>query len=207
MSETVTASSGANDSSSGESANKSAPATSGEGNYPKDFVDKLKREKENLAKSKAALEEQLSALQKEKQSKEEADLQSQNRFKELYEAQRTRAETIEKELVSTKEAIVDGKKNSAIRSELFKLGLEEAHLDSAFKLLDKKMVEFDPNTGMVLGADEAAKAFHQSYGSLGFFKKQIPGVNHSAPSGQPGTIDLSKISTADKLKMLANLKK
>ncbi len=207
MSDEIIASSGAKDSTGGESKDKKQPDASGEGSYPKDFVDKLKREKENLAKGKTALEQELEALKKEKQSREEADLQAQNKFKELYEAQKARAESIEKELSSTRETIVEGKKNTAIRTELVKLGFDETHIESAFKLLDKKMVAYDQSTGTVVGADEAAKAFHQNYGSLGFFKKQTPGANHQAPGGQPGKIDLSKISTSEKLRMLAQMKK
>lgn len=208
MSEAANASSGAPDSSSGDSTSKQLPETRGDGNYPKDFVDKLKKEKENLSKGKSALEEQVNALLKEKQSREEAELQAQNKFEQLYQAQKVRAETFEKELASTREMITEGKKNTAIRSELFKLGLDEAHVETAFKLLDKNAVQVDPSTGVVFGADEAAKAFHQSYGSLGLFKKQASGVNHSAPGGNnPSAPEVSKLSQAEKLKMLVALKK
>jgi hypothetical protein len=205
MSET-TATSGANGSTSGEP-NKKVTSTSGDETYPKEFVEKLKKEKENLSKTLSGLQEQLTALQKEKQTKEETDLQSQNKFKELYEAQKAKSESIEKELLSTKETIIEGKKNTALRAELVKLGLDEVHLEPAFKLLDKKNVQFDPNTGVVIGADDAAKTFHQAYSSLGFFKKQATGANHTASVGQPGKTDISKMSIDDKLKLLATLKK
>lgn len=204
MSET-NATSGAKGSTSGEPVVKETSTSGGE-TYPKDFVEKLRKEKENLSKAVSSMQEQLTALQKEKQSKEETDLQSQNKFKELYEAHKVKSEGLEKELNSVKETIVEGKKNSALRTELVKLGLDEANLEAAFKLLDKKHVQFDPNTGTVLGADEAAKSFHQAYSSLGFFKKQTPGVNNTASTGHPGKSDISKLSMDEKLKLLATHK-
>jgi len=98
--------------------------------------------------------------------------------------------------------------NTQIRNELVKRGLDEAHVETALKLVDRSAVAIDPATQSVVGADEVAKKFHEAHAGLGFFKKSSAGTNQSATlnitSGAP---DYSKLSQEQKLKLLSTMKR
>lgn len=178
MSETNQATSGAVDETSGSS------DTVVDGKYPESFVNKIKKEKENLAKSiialKAEKDEALSLLKK----KNDEDLEKTAQYKTLWENSEKSKTELAAVLKAKEDQIKQGKMASSVRGELLKLGLAPEHLDTAFKLMDWKLVTTDPETDSVIGSDAAAKVFYDQHNSLGFFKKQAPGVNHNAPSGK-----------------------
>lgn len=182
--------------------------TSGSGTYPAEFVSKLKTEKENLAKALAAMRDELASVKTEKQTREQQELEQKQEYKRLYEAEKQRLEGLNKEYTGLKDQINQGKLNSALRSELVKLGLDEQHLEAALRLVDRNIVNIDPGTQVVVGADEAAKQFYSQYSSLGFFKKQTTVANHTATKTiNSGPLDLSKMSQEDKIKALAKLRR
>lgn len=178
--------------------------TSGSKTYPADFVEKLKGEKENLVKSVSELRGELESLKANQQTREQQELEQKQEYKRLYEAEKQRLEGLMKEHTGLKDQINQAKLNSSIRSELVKLGLDEAHLEAALRLVDRKLVNIDPGTQVVVGADEAAKQFHAQYSTLGFFKKATATANHAAPkSVSPGGSDFSKLSQEEKIRQLA----
>lgn len=194
-----TATSGA-DEIQGESKN----ASKGANGYPAEFVEKLKKEKENLAKALTGMREEFSNLQKTLQTREQQELEQKQEYKKLYESERQRVEILNKEHQALQEQIKQAKVNTAIRSELMKLGLDENHLETALKLIDRNVVNVDPGTQVVVGADEAAKQFHLKHAQLGFFKRPTPGINQTASKAvEPGGMDLTKLSQSDKIKLLA----
>lgn len=182
--------------------------TSGSKSYPADFVEKLKGEKENLVKSVSEMRAELERVKGEQQSREKQELEAKQEYKRLYEAEKANRENLFKEHSSLKEQINQAKVNSSIRSELVKLGLDESHLEAALRLVDKKIVNIDPGTQVVVGADEAAKQFHAAYSSLGFFKKAATAVNNAASTNvNPGPVDYSKMSQEEKIRALAQRRK
>jgi len=193
-----TASSGAVDN------QENTTVASGDGKYPAEFVEKLKQEKLNQAKALAAARQELNDLKNSVQTREQQELEQKQEYKKLYEAEKARVESIQKEYSSVQEQIRANKMATAVRSELIKLGLDETHAETALRLVDKNLVNIDPGTQIVVGADEAAKQFHAKHAALGFFKRSMPGVNHAAThSVEPGKTDFSKLSQTEKIKLLS----
>lgn len=175
-----------------------ASATSGanetESTVPRGHVDKILKEKQNYALKVKELESKLSAL-------EESKLQEQNQYKELAEKRLEQLKELESFKAQTMEQMERVKKVSAVKSHLKTLGLKPEHEEVALnKLLDTTKLMIDPDTGVVLGAEELAKEFRTTYASLGLFGKQVPGTNHDAPSSsQSGSTgkDLKSMSAAE----------
>lgn len=188
--------------------NGTATASSGAQSYPAEFVEKLKKEKENLAKANLATKQELDALKASQQTREQQELEQKQEFKKLYEAEKARAESVSKDLAGMQERIKQATINTSIRNELVKRGLDEAHVETALKLVDRSAVAVDPSTNAVVGADEVAKKFHEAHATLGFFKKGGASVNHSATQTVThGALDYSKMSQEQKLKLLATMKR
>lgn len=204
MSKESTATSGANtDTSGSESINtKETEKTS---DTPLEV--KLKREKDNVLKAKQLVEGENAKLLARIQELETLSLSEKEQYKTLYEREKEARELVIKELTSHKEKEVEGKKLSAIKKELFKLGLDPKFEEAALKLVDKKSIVVDQATDTIIGADEIAKQFHQNYGSLGFFSKAGSFANHTAAAAGPLKVDLSKMSVEQKLAALRQQKR
>jgi len=169
--------SGATDSTSGAVENNETEVeTSGAGETEENAAFKrLLREKKAETDKRRALELQL-------KERNEKDMLDKENYKELLKSReddlaKANATVQEYERVK-KQAQV----NSSLRDELLKLGADPKHMDKALKLMDRERLIVDEDTGVVIGAQEAAKAFYQSNSDLGFFSKKAPGVNHNAPS-------------------------
>lgn len=165
-----------------------------ESTVPRGHVDKILKEKQNYASRVKELEAKLSEL-------EEGKLQEQNQYKELAEKRLEQLKELETFKTQTMEQMERVKKVSAVKSHLKSLGLKPEHEDVALnKLLDVSKLMVDPDTGVVLGAEELAKEFRTTYAGLGIFGKNVPGTNHDAPSSSsPGPVgrDLSKMTAAE----------
>ena len=186
MSDNEMATSGATVETSG-SAKNTESATSGadKSTYDSDFVQKLKKEKDNW---KAKAEE----LALKSKAEHEDKLKSQMQFKELYESQKKATEEALAQKRELEAEITKTQIAAKVRGELAKLGMAQEYAEDAFRLMDWKLVSLDPETKTVIGAEEAAKAFHERYNGLGFFKKGSAGVNHNAPqNGKAPDIGLS----------------
>lgn len=185
-----------------ETVNDQSQATSGvsdsegAGSHPQTFVDKLRKEKENTTRKNVELQEQLAALQQQIVEAKESDLQKNEQYKELWTQEQEKRKVAEESFNSLQSKVTDGKKMSAIRDELLKRGLNPEHEKSAFRLMDTDQVMIDPDTGAIIGADDAAKDFHEQFKSLGFFGHPVPGVSHQATSNnnKPLIKDVSQMS-------------
>lgn len=204
MSENNTATSGANANTSGlapisnveaqvplsEAPHNAEQSTSGDAKqgdveaakaYPAHFVDKLKREKDNAAKRLHDLQAQLKTLEEQARTKQESELQEKEQYKTLWEQEKQRAQEVSGKLDGLKNQMVDARKRSAIKEHLLKLGLNPQHEKTAFRLMDSSTVIFDDETQSIVGAEEAARSFHDQFKDLGIFGKTVPGVSHQAP--------------------------
>lgn len=202
MSETTQAASGAAPSTSGDGNVQGANnSTSGEVEALRAQVEKLLREKKNVVAKAQELESSL-------KSKVESDLLEQQKYKELAEKRGELYESVSKELDQYKTMIQDGQVNTALSRELAKLGMNQTNLDVALKLIDRRVVEVDPSTNTVIGADVCAKTFYDEYSRKipGLFGKPGVGVNQQAPMPSLDTsdkVDLSKLSYKEKSEILA----
>jgi hypothetical protein len=171
-----------------------------EGKYPAHFVDKLKKEKAHV---KAQLDELRSKLE----SSEKAELEKQAKFRELWEAEQNKRQEAETQLAQLRETITQGRVVGAVKRELDKLGLRPEAGDAVMKLVDTKGVMLDEDTNTVLGAEDAAKTFFESYKTLGFFGGAgKPTGDHRAPLSTPQSKTLDQMSVKEKLNYLAQMK-
>jgi hypothetical protein len=137
-------------------------------------LDKVLREKRNYAAKAAELEAKIKEL-------EENKLVESQKFESLWQQEKEARVQAESKYSQLSTKIEDNEKKSAIRSELVKLGLNPQHEQTVFRLMDTKDVFLDQDTGAIIGADHAAKAFHESFKDLGFFGRKTPGVSYEAP--------------------------
>lgn len=171
-------------------------SSGGDQNYPAHFVDKLKKEKTNLAQALDKQKAEIESLRNELKSQTEQKLTEKEEYKTLWEREREERAKIQDQLNTMSGQIRQSRKRSAVRRELEKLGLNSKYADEAFKLVDLESVVVDSDTEAVIGAEEAAKSFYTQYSNLGFFAGQKPGVDQRAP--QTDTVstktDLKKMS-------------
>jgi|GEM_PF-5308006 len=182
-----------------------APDTSGLGDnektYSQEFVEKLKKEKENFSK-------RVHELEAESKAKSDADLTQREEYKTLYEQTKAAKEKLETDLNGFKEQTKSQRIDAEIEKEFFKLGLKPEFKDAALKLVEKKTVNLDPETGMILGVKESVESFIKQFQSAGFFKQTAFTGNHSAPrNSDKKDYDLSKMSQAQKLEALRSMHK
>lgn len=164
-------------------------------------VEKLLREKKNTMEALRKSEEARKKLEEEK-------LIANQQWKEIAEASKREAEEIKTKYMGLEENLRGAKVNSVLRDELVRLGLNAEHIDTALKLTDKSLVQVDSDTGVVIGAAEAAKAFQTKHASLGFFNRRPISGNHPAPSMN---IDkqktLAEMTMQEKAELLASMSK
>lgn len=196
---------------SGAQVTDSSGSGDNEQNYSKEFVEKLLKEKKNYAESAKALREERQKLADEIEGLKTQDLQKQNQYKELYENAIKKQQELSAQLKNQTDTITSSKKKEELTKHLFKLGLDDKYLDDALKLSDLNSIQVDPETFVVVGADDLAKSLKEKYKDVGFFKK--PGLvsNHNGASPMPttrtGTLDVSKMTQAEKIEYLAKHKR
>lgn len=162
-----------------------------------DFAAKVLREKQNAMKRIAELEAKLSEV-------EETKLNENEQYKQLAEQRLKRLESLETELTTYKSKMERAKKVSAVKKHLSQLGLRPQHEDLVLgRLLDVDDLVVDPDTGVVLGADEKAKTFRQQYADLNLFGSDSPRASHQASvSSQSINRNLKEMSKGDLLQEL-----
>ena len=161
------------------------------------LVDKLKREKDNFReralKAERALEE-----------KERAGLEAKEEYKKLYELEKQKVGEHEQVLAEMRVKQQTAEINSKLRDELTRLGCKPESIQDAFKLIDRSTVNVDPETGLILGAEDAAKMFQEKYSQYGFFSRASVGVSQTAPNTKPVTDkSVGEMTTKEKLELLA----
>lgn len=196
---------------SGAQVTDSSGSGDNEQNYSKEFVEKLLKEKKNYAESAKALREERQKLADEIEGLKTQDLQKQNQYKELYENAIKKQQELSAQLKNQTDTITSSKKKEELTKHLFKLGLDDKYLDDALKLSDLNSIQVDPETFVVVGADDLAKSLKEKYKDVGFFKKSGLVSNHNGASPMPttrtGTLDVSKMTQAEKIEYLAKHKR
>lgn len=165
---TSESSSGANIQSSGE--NNQVDQDPKDGLYPKDFVEKLKKEKAN-ARSEAE------NLKKLLQEKESADLEKAGKLNELVQLERQRASELEGKNKDLSSMIIQKAVINAVRSQAESLGAQ--YMDVIERMVDHSLIDVNPET---LDVD------------INSIKNQIMGIKSKMPllfkTGAPKTNDL-----------------
>ena len=207
------ATSGADQSTSGDLDNNTTQtATSGAASeneqVSRKAYEKALKEKSNASRHNLELRNELDALKAKLAEGEENRLQEQNQYKELYEQTRTKLEESQGKHSALLDQIETGKKMSAVKSELMKRGMNPEHEATVFKLMDTSEVMLDPQTGVVIGAEDAAKSFHEQFKDLGLFGHKPVGVSHNAPTNNVNSDeDLNSLSQSEIMARLKSLPK
>lgn len=162
----------------------SDPATSGGGSdkvYDSSFVDKLKGEKENFRNANQKLADEVAQLKADAKNKADAALKEKEDWKTLYEQQKTENESLTGKLGSAENQRLDAKKETELKKELTKLGLDPKYADKAVKLGNLESVKIDKDTGVIYGAEVVAKSLSEDWPAL-FGSTPTEKVSQSAPA-------------------------
>jgi len=202
MSENKAATSGAANATSGADGEVKTDQSHGEASgSPKgdpSIVEKLLKEKRNYASKAADLEAKLKMFEDERLvEKEQFKTLAEQRLKEIQELTNR---------VQQDQALRDkARKLAAVKKQLVQMGLRPEHEELALnKLIDVEDLVIDPDTQAVLGAEEKAKAFRQSYSTLGIFGQKAPGVNQNAPAA--GSTTPKSVRELTKKELMEQLK-
>lgn len=213
MSELLKATSGANSSTSGdEIVGEVSKSTSGDSKTSNDKqIEKILKEKRNAMAALEQKEKELEELKKFKADMEEAELLKTKQYETLLNNHKEKLAKVEADLKAEREVSTKAKLNTAVLTELKKLGFvdNEANKEAALKLMSFKNVAVDPALNAVVGAEDAAKDFMEKFSQLGFFDKKTGSTQGAAPQynfKQGQMPDLSKMSKQDKLDMLSKMK-
>lgn len=165
-----------NASSHGVDAEVSAPSTEPARGSEEDKVayssyQKALTQKKNLQARSQELEAKL-------QQYEQKDLEHKQKYEALWKQAEDKASAREQELLALKTKVETQAKQSALRSELAKLGLNPKHEAKALQLVDTSEVILDDEHG-VLGVEEVARKFREDFDVL--FQQRVPGVAQNAP--------------------------
>lgn len=196
-----------------EATSGASPSTSGEEQiedkkYDASFVEKLKKEKENWAKSASETKAQLEELQSKLAEIEKDKMMSNEQYKEYAEKLELELNESKQELGKFKETIKQGQVNRRIQDELVRNGLNPKYMDDALRLVDRNQISFHPETNLPLGVEDLVRDFKDRYSDLGFFGKSVPGVDYSAASSRPqGQKNLTDMSIQEKLQLLSQSKR
>ena len=156
---------------------------------------------------KKALQARLAELEAQMSEEQSRKLESKQKYETLYQQEKERRAAVENQLGALRQAEVDRTKQTAVRSELMKLGLNPKHEATAFRLMDTSDVFIDEDSGRVLGAEDVARKFKEDFHDLGLFAQKTPGVSQPAPSAKQVTTSvpsggLSKEEVIQQLKQL-----
>jgi hypothetical protein len=161
-------------------------------------ISELEGDNFKLREKRRELEAKFQGFEEEKKTLETKKLEETNQWKTLYERSQESLKAKDEIIGGFKEKEKSGKKNSALLKELTKHGFNAKFTTEAFKLIDTKSVGFDEETGVVMGADTAAKEFVTKYGDLPWFDKKDPGLNHNGSgNGKGPSLDIANMSKAD----------
>ncbi len=163
---------GVNDSASGESTETKT--------YSSDFVEKLKKEKENWKLQASNSNSELEKFKADQKTREEKAARESDDFKKLFEMKSKELEDLQGRLNESKTRELDSKKASVLKSELEKLGLDSKYADKATRLADLKQIKIDNETGVIYGADMVAKTLSEEWPAL--FGTATETVKQNAPA-------------------------
>lgn len=195
MSENGQGSSGANTEASGGS-NQTDDQHQGGGNYPKDFVEKLKKEKMNARAEADQLKQQLAA-------KESHDLEKAGKLNELVELERARNKELEEKSKNLSNAIIQKAVLSSAREVAQKEGAQ--YFEAIEKLIDPTKIEVNPETLEVDTTGIKNQIIALKSRMPGLFVTAAPRTN-DLPPGNGGKIPEKSLDQYSKDELKALLK-
>ena len=160
----------------------STPTSSAEGEkpvvdtrtYTSDFVEKMKKEKENWRTKAMTLED-------EKKKLEESELLRQQRFQEHSEIKTKEAKEWQEKYSKLQADLITSKKTIKVKEELAKLGAKPEHINELVRLVNYENIKYDTDTDAVYGFDVEARVLQEKLTPL--FGSSGPRVDHGAPGG------------------------
>jgi len=167
--------------------------------YSPEFVDKLMRERKNWQARAKELEDV-------NRKQEESSLLEKQEYKTLYENTIKDNETLKSTIATYNEEKVDNAKQGELRREFAKLGLQANYFDKATKLIDVNSIRYDSDTGVIIGAEEAARALQTEMPVL--FGKPSTNVSGAAPQGSPRPLTIDewkKLDTKERIERESDL--
>ena len=174
-------------------------STSGEGvkteaaiTYDKDFVEKIKKEKDNYKSAAAEAAAELKRFKDE-------ELKAKEQDKSLQEQEKKEKETLLADLNAKDQMISTGKLNSAINNALLKAGVDPTKMEIAKKLINKDSVLLDKETQVVVGAEEAVQAFVREHADLNLFGRKDKANHQAGATTNIGAADWKKAKTPEDL--------
>lgn len=150
------------------------PAPKGDDDVNQRLLDESKKNKDRYQAEKKRADELQAQIDKIDQKKKV----EQGKFKDLYESEKSKREELENRVM--KKTIT-----AAIASEASKAGCE-LDAERLLALGNMEFVQFDPESGSVLGADTFVEDLKKSVPQL-FSKPQTPTINPSVPRAKAPT--------------------
>jgi len=142
--------------------------------YDEAFVMRLMNEKK-AAVARAREFEQIA------EQREREKMMAQENWKALYEEEQKKSTTWQEKYEQQNSVLINAAKQSAVKKELVKLGIQDTKAEKVLKLVDFKTLDYDRDSGVVSGASIAAKSIAEDYPEL--FGPSRVGVNQSATQG------------------------
>ncbi len=164
-----------------------------------DAFKKIKTEKENWKKAAEEAKAKADAIEAKLKEKEEAELKTSQKFKELAELKEAQAADLKKQLeeltnkINEKENLIKTtQKRGAVKKELMANGVDEASMDVVMKLVDLEEVKFDEDAQAFYGVDGVIKKLKESLPVVFGAKKEIPGGD--SPNGTTDSLSAENFS-------------
>lgn len=165
-------------------------------------------DKSHSAEHFAKVRKELEHWRTKAKSEEETRLKESNDYKALADLRSKEAEEWKAKFTSletnTKARTIDSKLKEAFLAK----GGKAEFLDDALQLMPKTGVAVDPETGVVVGVDNVINPFFEKYKTIGFFKVGNPMVSHAAP-GQSGHVrpDIKAMTPSQQMEYLRKMHK
>ena len=147
------------------------------------LAQKLLNEKKNWQSRAKTAEEELAKVKEEK-------MKADNNWKAIAEEKEKEAIAWKEKHIKQESFIKNQVKETAVRKELTKLGIDSKFMDKTVKLVDLDSINYDEETGVVVGADIQAKKLHEEFTPL--FGKKNEKVDHGAPNGTPEKLTIEE---------------
>lgn len=141
------------------------------GNYPKAFVEKLLREKNNFKTKANELEEQLKVAQK---GKEKPDDKADDQHKALLKLKDEENKALKEKLDKHTKEMTEAKKLGTLKQEFDKNGGNAKQWELITRLADVSKIMIDEESGVVYGAEAEIKRIKELAPT--FFGKQAKGT-------------------------------
>lgn len=168
---------------------KETPPKEGEpdkdGKYPKEFVEKLLREKANFKTKATELETKVKELESNKPAPKKADDNNSGNddIKAMLKAEQDKRKELEDKLAKEEAGKKDAMKLGALKREFLKNGGNDKSFELVQKLADTQKVFIDEDSQIVYGAETEVKRLKELAPQL--FGKSTKGTDQTDNSERP----------------------